>query len=233
MISVNEVLMPSVRQATEVLGRLEDTGLTEPVINSSFVRGVLVDLPTHDVDVAYVGSVDFTRARVSLTNVLANLGLEATAWDMCIWNAQLAHGVTSSEQYCLEHGITSVDSVYLASDGRLHDPTGHGFEDAKEGVLRFNEQVYAVQLSPAELVRACLEGCRRIIQYNWSPTPETRSKISEGVAFWDGLDQKSRDYLQRRFQAKYRDVDRERVKQVHEALGWGGLFSVLTSTIPT
>jgi tRNA nucleotidyltransferase/poly(A) polymerase len=35
--------------------------------------------------------------------------------------------------------LNSIDSVYLTGDGKLHDPTGFGFEDAQTKTLRIND----------------------------------------------------------------------------------------------
>lgn len=150
-------------------------------------------------------------------------------WDIeGIWNAQVAYGVTHTVDNFLLYYLNSIDSVYLASDGKLHDPTGKGFDDAKTLTLRINEYDRANGRvpTPSEEVNVCLENCRRLARFGWIPTAASIERIRDGAASWRLLTDDEKDYFVGKLAKKYLDSERDAAQQVYEKYGWGFIFEL-------
>jgi hypothetical protein len=219
--------LPIVKEATAVLKGLETLGLIEPAIASGWTRGLLTDSAITDTDVAYVGKVHYGEAQEYLRAVLSELGLDPKPWDIKgIWNAQMSYGVEHTVDNYLLYYVDSIDSVYLAADGKLHDPTGHGFSDAEAKILRINEYDRQNGRKPTayEEVNVCLEGCRRITRLCWKATPESRQRIIEGVVQWENLSDDEKAYFFRKLASKYKPEERADAQKVYYEFGWGFIF---------
>ena len=216
-----------VREATLVLAELEASGLAEPAIASGWTRSLLTGTSTPDIDVSYVGNVHFEQAQVILINALKRIRpSNINMWDVKgIWNAQTAYGVTHTVDNFLIYYVDSIDSVYLASDGRPHDPTGFGFEDANTKTLRIN--MYDIEkgtLADHEDINVCLEGCRRITKLGWDPTAESVERIVAGVEKWKRLTDDKKEYFTSKLAKKYRRDEIEYAQGIYEKYGWGFVF---------
>lgn len=230
MTAVEIEALPEVRQAAEVLRGLEELGLIEPAIASGWTRGFLTDTASNDIDVAYVGPVPYTEAQQHLRTVLAQLGADPAPWDIeGIWNAQQAYGLEHTVDNYLIYYVCSVDSVFLAADGKLHDPTGHGFADAQAGILRINQydQQDGRIPTPYEEVNVCLEGCRRIMRLNWEPTPESAQRMVEGVIEWGKLTSDDKTYFIRKLRSKFKPAEYQNSRAIYDQFGWGFIFDQL------
>jgi hypothetical protein len=218
--------LPEVKEAAKVLAELEKRGIKEPAIGSGWTRGYLTGAPISDIDISYVGEVHYDQAQKILTSVLAELQLDPEPWDVeGIWNATLADGSLHTVEHYLKDYVCSIDTVYLAADGQLHDPTGHGFEDAQSKTLRLNDyRPLDNGGTPNQEVYICLEGCRRIAKFGWMPTTESRLRINEGAKLWSKLDTEGRAYFTNRLSKKFTASERVVVKPVYEGLGWGVVF---------
>lgn len=115
-----------IKDVANVLADLEQGGLKQACVASGYTRGWLTDTKPSDIDIAYVGDIHFEQAQELLRNSISRRGLEDLDWDLNgIWNAELAYPeITITERHYLIHYVCSIDTVYLASDGKLYDPTG-------------------------------------------------------------------------------------------------------------
>ncbi len=221
--------VPAIQEAARVLQKLGDRGLVEPEIASGWTRGYLIDNPAPtDIDVAYVGSVPYEEAQQHLKDVLDELNIDPSIWDIDgIWNAELAYGVKSTMQNYLLYYVDSIDSVYLAADGKLHDPTDNGFADAEAKILRLNDydSIEGCKPTAKEEVYICLEGCRRIAKFGWSPTPESKERIVQGISQWNELSADDKQYYyQKKILGKYALGERSLAKEIYDQYGWGFAF---------
>lgn len=231
MIVAEIEALPVVKEAAAVLRGLEGRGLVEPAIASGWTRAFLTDTTSSDIDVAYVGDIHYEQAQQHLREVLAELGVNTEPWDIKgIWNAQMSYGVEHTVDNYLLYYVDSIDTVYLASDGKLYDPTGYGFADAKAGILRINEYDRENGRIPTsyEEVNVCLEGCRRVAQLGWQATPESRQRINEGVAEWGKLSDEEKAYFTRKLTSKYKPEKREQAQVIYRQFGWGFIFDHLS-----
>jgi hypothetical protein len=222
--------LPVVQEATAVLVGLEERGLVEPAIASGWTRAMLTDTTSGDIDVAYVGDVHFEQAQQHLQDVLTELGVDAEPWDIeGIWNAQMSYDVERTVDNYLLYYVDSSDTVYLASDGKLHDPTGYGFSDAEARILRINkyDRKDGRKPSPYEEVNVCLEGCRRVAQLGWEATPESWQRITEGIIEWGKLSDEEKAYFTRKLASKYQPEKRSAAQITYSQFGWGFIFGHL------
>lgn len=222
--------LPIVQEAAAVLRMLEGRGLVEPAIASGWTRAMLTDSTTSDIDVAYVGDVHYEQAQEYLRAVLAEMNVDASMWDIKgIWNAQMSYGVRSNVDNYLLYYVDSIDSIYLASDGKLHDPTGFGFQDAEAKVLRLNEydRMDGRVPTPYADVNVCLEGCRRVAQLGWSATAESQQRMREGVAQWGRLSDEEKAYFIRKKASKFVPEKRSEAQAIYSQFGWGFIFDLL------
>ncbi len=216
-----------IKEATLVLAELEANGLLEPAIASGWTRSLLTDTTTPDIDVSYVGDTHYQQAQHILLHILDKIRpSNAAMWDVKgIWNAQLAYGLTHTVDNFLMYYVDSIDSVYLASDGKLHDPTGYGFKDAQTKTLRIN--MYDINrglLADHEDVNVCLEGCRRIVKLGWQPTRESAKRITAGAEKWATLPQDKKDYFTGKLAKKYRRNEITKAQGIYQTYGWGFIF---------
>jgi hypothetical protein len=223
-------LLNEIKTAAKVLKKLEKKGLIQPAIASGWTRGFLTNTKPSDIDVAYVGNVHYLKAQKYLNQALEELGIDKTPWDIKgIWNAQMEFPeVDSTEQNYLLFYVNSIDSIYLASDGKLHDPTGHGFDDAKKLVLRMNDfEKNDFNYPDNKIVYLCLEGCRRIAKFNWKPTKRSKELILSGLPYWEKLSKKERDYFYTRTRKKYSSSEQNKAKIIYQKFGWDFVFKPL------
>ena len=218
------------QETAKVLRGLESHGIKEPAIAAGWTRTLIAGGSTSDIDVSYVGDIPYPRARQILRDVLEDVNpYNKSAWDIDgIWNAEQAYGVAHTVDNFLLYYLNSIDSVYLASDGKLYDPTGMGFEDAATKTLRINEYDRANGRvpTPAEEVNVCLENCRRLAKFGWTPTSLSAQRIIDGVDAWSLLNSDEKDYFLKKLRKKYPDSEREAAQEVYEKYGWGFIFSL-------
>lgn len=222
--------LPEVIEAAAVLRRLENYGIKEPAIAAGWTRSLLTDGTTNDIDVSYVGAVHYEDAQAILTQVLSDSEVSNRGmWDVKgIWNAQLAYGVEHTVDNFLLYYLNSIDSVYLASDGKLHDPTGYGFSDAQTKTLRVND--YDLDggrvTTPAAETNVCLESCRRLAKFGWTATARTVERINEGSSRWNELTADERMYFVNKLKTKYHDNERIAAQRIYNKYGWGFIFDL-------
>jgi hypothetical protein len=221
--------LPEVRKAARVLRELEKRGLGEPCIASGWTRGFLTDIPPSDIDIAYVGPLPHEEARQNLADALQKLHVSGD-WDIeGIWNAQAAYGVTHTAHNYLLYYVDSIDSVFLAADGKLHDPTGYGFADAQSRTLRLNtyDSSNGRTPPPKENVYICLEGCRRIAKFGWTPTAESVERITKGAAQWQLLTAAEQTYyVTKKIAGKYQTAEYASMRAIYDKYGWGFVFDL-------
>jgi hypothetical protein len=216
---------PDVIQIVEILHALEDRGLTTPAVASGFPRSLLLDAPPSDVDIHYTGVVPTVQAEEWLHAELAARKVFSTDWD--IWNfTEHDARITTIEFGYLAHFVSTIDCVYIAADGQLHDLTGRGVADAEARLLEFTHP-YVQQYSwtPGQLCYLLLEGCRRIFLYGLTPTPEATRHLREGVVLWDAAIATDRTYLHKRLYHKLDALQREAARPIYEQYGWGAVFA--------
>lgn len=217
---------PEVKQATVVLKRLEDQGLEIPSIASGWIRGWLTNIQPSDVDVQYAGKIPREEASKILLRTLTNLGMDPSNWDIeGIWNTEIWRGLIPRDYY-LAFFVNSIDSVYLASDGKLHDSTGFGFEDAKNKILRMNDFIKRnYNHTDLDIVYVCLRGCERMAKHGWRPTQRSVTLLSSGVERWEKLDSDQQKYLlQHYILDKHKPENFNNAKRIYEKYGWGFVF---------
>lgn len=226
---VNEIeALPEIQQAAQVLSHLEGSGIVEPAIASGYTRTLLTSGETPDIDVSYVGPVHFEQAQEMLVAALDAVDPDnRDMWDIeGIWNAQMHDPrITSTKDNFLVYYVNSIDSVYLASDGKLHDPTGFGFSDAANRILRMN--MYDLELGPTsdhQEVNTCLEVCRRIALHGWTPTDPSIERVRAGVERWKDLGQGDLQYFTGKLVKKYANNDELAAQEIYEQYGWGFIF---------
>lgn len=229
-MNIHEIEQSSeVKSATQVLKLLEGRGIKEPAIAAGWTRSLISGGSTADIDVSYVGGIHFEDARIILEEVLDEINPENKAmWDTKgIWNAEIAYGVKHTVDNFLLYYLNSIDSVYLASDEKLHDPTGYGFEDAETKTLRINDyDITNRSTTPSEEVNVCLENCRRLAKFGWTPTERTVERISKSVGRWNELTEAERSYFINKLATKYPPEARLDAKATYDIYGWGFIFDL-------
>jgi hypothetical protein len=221
--------LSEVKEAAAVLRMLEENGLKEPVIAAGWTRSLICGGTTADIDVSYVGEIHFEQAQDILKQALEKVNpSNKQMWDVKgIWNAQMAYGVKHTVDNLLLHYLNSIDSVYLAADGKLHDPTGFGFNDAETKTLRINDYDLVNRVPTAsEHVNVCIENCRRLAKFGWTPTERTTERIRQGVAYWDQLSKKETTYFISKLKTKYSQQERSNARLVYDTYGWGFIFDL-------
>lgn len=219
-----------VQQTARVLLRLVDYGLKEPAVAAGYTRSLMTGTHTADIDVSYVGDVPYQKAQNILRTVLDEIHPDNyDMWDIeGIWNTQAAYGVEHTVENFLLYYLNSVDSIYLAADGHLHDPTGYGFHDATYRILRINEyDRMDVRIPTAtEEVNVCLENCRRIAKFGWRPTPHSIERIKNSIHMWEQLDVQQKDYFTHKLSKKYQPSERKAARAIYHQYGWGFVFDL-------
>ncbi len=229
-MQINEIEnLPEVQASAQVLSELESQGIKEASIAAGWTRTLIAGGSTSDIDVSYVGTIHYEDAQAILAHVLDNVNPpNREMWDIKgIWNAEIAYGVKHTVDNFLLYYLNSIDSVYLASDGKLHDPTGYGFQDAQTKTLRINN--YDLDRRPttaAEEVNVCLENCRRLAKFGWTPTDRTFERITKSVSRWLELSDKEKSYFIRKLRTKYSDQERLSARVKYDLYGWGFVFDL-------
>lgn len=219
--------LPEVQASARVLRELEARGVNEAAIAAGWTRTLIAGGNTKDIDVSYVGDIHYEDAQGILAQVLAEVNPpNRDMWDVKgVWNAEIAYGVEHTVDNFLLYYLNSIDSVYLASDGRLHDPTGYGFQDAETKTLRINDYDLGRRMTTAsEEVNVCLENCRRLAKFGWTPTDRTVERITEGVPRWLELTDAEKKYFIIKLGNKYSPQERPSVRVVYDLYGWGFVF---------
>lgn len=220
---------PEVIEAAEVLRNLEEHGIKEAAIAAGWTRSLLTDSPTNDIDVSYVGDVHYEQAQEILAQTLDEVNpVNREMWDVKgIWNAQIAYGVQHTVDNFLLYYLNSIDSVYLASDGKLHDPTGFGFDDAQTKTLRINDyDLEGRSTTASEEVNVCLENCRRLAKFGWIPTARTVERLTMSTPRWNELSNDETAYFVNKLQTKYSDDERANARKIYDKYGWGFIFDL-------
>lgn len=221
--------LKEVKEAAAVLCFLEDNGIEEPAIAAGWTRSLLTGGTTADIDVSYVGPFHYEKAQEVLRQALDTINpTTKSMWDVKgIWNAQLAYGVQHTEDNFLLHYLNSIDSVYLAADGKLHDPTGYGFKDAQTKTLRINDyDLHNRTPTPSEEVNVCLENCRRIAKFGWTVTDRTIERITHGTNDWSKLSDEEKSYFINKLSKKYLEAERPAAKSIYDKYSWGFVFDL-------
>mgnify|MGYP000872164219 FL=1 len=221
--------LPEVVETATVLRYLENHGVKEAAIAGGWTRSLLGAGATSDIDVSYVGDIHYEDAQAILRKALKEINPSNIAvWDVKgIWNAQIAYGVEHVVDNYLLYYLNSIDSVYLASDGKLHDPTGFGFDDARTKILRINDYDVANRVTtPSEEVNVCLENCRRIAKFGWTPTDRTIERLRQGTVRWSELTSDEMSYFVNKLAIKYKASERNPAQRVYAEHGWGFIFDL-------
>lgn len=219
---------PQVIRVANVLKTLESKGLKEASVASGWIRGWLTGTTPSDIDIAYIGDVNYQKAQNILTNVLEEENIEASNWDVKgIWNvSEDRTDIQSVADYYMYFYINSIDCVYLGSEGKLHDLTGYGFNDGATRTLRMNEftnNKYAYENK--DIVYFCLEGCRRITKFGWTPTKRSVDLIRYGIPLWNTLSKKDKNYFyNNKIRKKYEIFEFDRAREIYTKYGWGFIF---------
>ena len=220
---------PEVQASAYVLRELEARGVNQASIAGGWTRALIADGETKDIDVSYVGDIHYQDAQKILARVLKEVNPpNIDMWDVKgIWNAEIAYGVENVVDNFLLYYLNSIDSVYLASDGKLHDPTGYGLRDAKTKTLRVNDYDLERRATTApEEVNVCLENCRRLAKFGWIPTARSVERITAGVPRWAELNDDERNYFITKLRTKYTDRERSSVRTTYDLYGWGFVFDL-------
>jgi hypothetical protein len=229
-MQINEIEdLPDVQASARVLSELESRGIKEAAIAAGWTRTLIAGGNTSDIDVSYVGDVHYGDAQVILAHVLDEVNPpNREMWDVKgIWNAEIAYGVSHTVDNFLLYYLNSIDSVYLASDGKLHDPTGYGFQDAKTQTLRINDYDLDERTTTAsEEVNVCLENCRRLAKFGWTPTSRTIERVTGSVPRWLELADDEKSYFVNKLKTKYSDQERLGAKAIYGVYGWGFIFDL-------
>lgn len=221
--------LQAVKDAAKVLRALESHGIKEAAIAAGWTRSLLTDGTTSDIDVSYVGDIHYEQAQEILAQTLDEVSpANREMWDVKgIWNAQIAYGVKHTVDNFLLYYLNSIDSVYLASDGKLHDPTGFGFDDAQTKTLRINDyDLDGRSTTPSEEVNVCLENCRRLAKFGWVPTKRTIERLRAGAPRWNELNGDEVAYFVKKLGTKYSVSERENAKKIYNKYGWGFVFDL-------
>lgn len=227
-MSVEEIeSKPDVREVASVLQQLSLRGLEKPSVASGYVRGWITGTTPTDIDIQYAGKVPMKQAQRILIEVLDERGVDKTRYDLRgIWNVKEWRGVETPEQYYKLFFINSIDSVYLAADGKLHDTIGFGLSDAREGVLRMNDFTKAkFPYTDEDIVYLCMRGCERVARYGWKPTKQSADLICGETARWGKLSSDRQEFLVRDYiLAKFPKVRLSFAQDIYEKFGWGFVF---------
>jgi hypothetical protein len=214
---------PQVRAVTGVLRALQDRGLRDPAVASGFTRTLLLGVPQTDIDIHYVGDVPTATAERWLEAILAERELSG-AWD--IWNFQ-EHDpqITTTTYGYLVHFVSTIDCIYLASDGRLFDLTGRGASDARSRTLSLTHlTVQGYTWSAGQLCYLYLEGCRRIFLYGLTPTAASAEALHRDAGLWHACANEDRQYLRRRLREKLTAEQRAVARPLYASFGWDAVF---------
>lgn len=226
---------PEVIEVTKVLRELEKQGLLEPSVASGWTRGWITGIPPSDIDIQYSGKISREDAQKILLETLETMKISKDNWDVAgMWNTERAKGMTPA-QYYLVFFVDSIDSCYLAADGRFHDPTGFGFEDARAKVLRMNDfKISSYPYTDEDIVYLCLRGCERIAKHGWIPTERSVELLSGAVSRWQNLAAARHEFLIRDYiLAKHKRENFEKARNVYAKYGWGFVFDEAMNMLKT
>ncbi len=218
-----------IKKVAFVLKELENNGISQACVASGFTRSFLAKTPQSDIDIAYYSDVDYKKAREIFTKIIKNHNLTNLDWDFTIYNVkQMNQLYNSVEDMYLALFVNSIDTVYLNSRGHLIDPTGYGFNDSINRILRMNNYLTnGYDYTDSSIVYVCIEGCRRIYKFNWKPTEESIKLIKYGAKYWDKLSNSDKSYfLNKRIKSKFNTSEYEKASKIYQEFGWGFLFDL-------
>jgi hypothetical protein len=207
-----------------VLARLAARGLREPAVASGFTRCIVLGAPPTDIDIHYVGEVPTATAEGWLAEARVDLGLADGEWD--IWNFQEHDPLITTTAYGYHvHFVSTIDCIYLAADGALHDLTGRGVADARARRMHFSHlDVTDYPYTAGQLCYLYLEGCRRIAQYGLTSTAASAAALRENADLWARCPAPDQDYLRRRLRYKLTPDQRDAARTVYASFGWDAIF---------
>lgn len=207
-----------------VLARLAAQGLRGPAVASGFTRGILLSAAPTDIDIHYVGDVPTATAERWLAAARTELGLAGGEWD--IWNFQEHDPLITTTAYGYHaHFVSTIDCVYLAADGALHDLTGRGAADAQAHVLHFSHlDVTDYPYTAGQLCYLYLEGCRRVFQYGLTPTAASAAALRANAGLWARCPAPDQAYLHRRLRKKLHPAQRDAARAIYASFGWDAIF---------
>ncbi len=208
-----------------VLTRLAARGLGDPAVASGFVRCHLLGVPPTDIDIHYVGVVPTATAEGWLRDAIAETGGADGEWD--IWNfTEHDPRITTTAYGYRAHFVSTIDCVYLAVDGMLHDLTGRGVADADQRTLEFTHLAVAdYPYTPGQLCYLYLEGCRRMFLYGLSPTPASAQALHASAGLWRQAAPADRRYLRDRVRHKLTPAQCRAALPLYARYGWDAVFS--------
>lgn len=235
--SLNQVeSKPEVKEVSRILQILGEKGIGDPVVAGGWIRHRLTGDRSSKIDLAYVGNKHFIHAQHILKDTLVSLNQDSEQWNIeGMWNVQLEYPeITNSKRNIQLFYVNSIDSVYLAIDGKLHDSTGHGFKDAQNRILRMNDYPnMGFRYSNFKVAYLCLEGCRRIAQFGWTPTTESIDLIRFGIENWNRISSYERYYfIKNKLYGKYTTEELEKVKPIYDKYGWGFVIDEARRYLP-
>jgi hypothetical protein len=216
-----------VKMATKVLIQLSKKGLNNPCIASGWIRGWITKTQPTDIDIQFSGPIPRIKAPKILEQTLTQLKLDKSNWDIKgIWNIQEWSGIENIEEYYRLFFVDSIDSIYLASDGKLHDPTGHGIADAANKILRMNDFAKATfPYRDEDIVYLCLRGCEKVARNHWKPTPNSIKLIEKETYRWEKLSPERQKFLVTDYLiGKFKPEKLGKAKKIYSKFGWGFVF---------
>lgn len=215
--------LPQAQAVTRVLCALQARGVGDPAVASGFTRSLLMGTPPTDVDIHYTGAIPTAMAEVWLAEILAKQRLDGE-WD--IWNfTEHDPHITTRDFGYLAHFVSTIDCVYLGPDSTFHDLTGRGASDARERVLAFPHlTVVGYPYSAGQLCYLYLEGCRRIVLHDLTPTPTAARALCEASGLWRAALPADRAYLRARVRDKLTLVQRQMARPRYARFGWDLVF---------
>jgi hypothetical protein len=78
----------------------------------------------------------------------------------------------------------------------------------------------------SEEVNVCLENCRRLAKFGWTPTERTVERITNSTPRWHELTNDEKNYFIAKLRTKYSDNERFGAKAIYDLYGWGFVFDV-------
>ncbi len=213
---------PVLQQCIPVLQNLEARGLQTPYIGGGCTRNILFDMEPKDIDIHFVGDVPSTLAEQWLSEILAQHDL-AGDWD--IWNFQEHEPqLTSTLVGYYANFVSTIDCIYLSSDGQLHDLTGRGMYDVQHHLMDLCHLYLDFHIDDARACYLCLESCRRMYLHWLTPTPRTAKFLRVYSHVWRNLTEHEKEYFYKRFNKKLTAQQQIEAKPIYERYGWDFIY---------
>ena len=218
--------MPAMQQVAAILAGLRDRGLQEPAVASGFIRSHVMGVPPTDVDIHYVGTVPTKTAEQWLAELLTAGNITNRSWD--IWNfTEHDPRITTTEFGYRAHFVSTIDCIYLAPDGALHDLTNRGVVDARTHTLEFcHLGVTNYRFEIGQLCYIYLEGCRRMFLHDLHPTPTSALALRNSASLWQRCPAVDRAALHKRLHEKLDAAQRAAAQPIYASYGWDAIFAM-------